>query len=184
MTELIDPVPIEIIDLGIETYAQIEIEQILLTSYPPIEKTILKFITECTVFDLGDNYSIKIKNDDTVIKCYAGNTSGTFVQKDASERTVAEWHKVMTRSEKRGRDNPLCGKIISHRQNANKIPECDHDFDKCEIFNPYNSDLDEFKSCDTYQHFHPYYCKKSGMLILKRVADNGRGIDKFLWEDK
>ena len=33
MTELINPVPIEIVDLGIETYAQIEIEKILLISF-------------------------------------------------------------------------------------------------------------------------------------------------------
>ena len=41
MKELIRPVPIEIVDLGIETHAQIEIEEILLTSFPPIQKTIL-----------------------------------------------------------------------------------------------------------------------------------------------
>ena len=39
MKELIRPVPIEIVDLGIETHAQIEIEEILLTSFPPIQKT-------------------------------------------------------------------------------------------------------------------------------------------------
>lgn len=36
MTESICSVPIEIIDLGMELYAKIEIEEILLTSYPPI----------------------------------------------------------------------------------------------------------------------------------------------------
>lgn len=183
MKELIRPVPIEIVDLGIETHAQIEIEEILLTSFPPIQKTILKFITDFTVPRFG-NYSIKIKNDDAVIKCYVGNTLGTFIQKDAGERTVAEWYKVITRSEKHGRDNPLCVEIISHCQKANKMPECDHDFEKCEISNPYNYDFDEFKSCNTNQRFHPYYCKKCGMLILKRVVDNARGTDKFLWEDK
>lgn len=98
MKELIRPVPIEIVDLGIETHAQIEIEEILLTSFPPIQKTILKFSTECTVFDLRTEYSIKIKNDDAVIKCYRGNTLNTFIQKDAGERTVAEWRKVISRS--------------------------------------------------------------------------------------
>lgn len=98
MKELIRPVPIEIVDLGIETHAQIEIEEILLTSFPPIQKTILKFSTECTVFDLRTEYSIKIKNDDAVIKCYRGNTLNTFIQKDAGERTVAEWHKIISRS--------------------------------------------------------------------------------------
>lgn len=98
MKELIRPVPIEIVDLGIETHAQIEIEEILLTSFPPIQKTILKFSTECTVFDLRTEYSIKIKNDDAVIKCYMGNTLNTFIQKDAGERTVDEWHKVISRS--------------------------------------------------------------------------------------
>ncbi len=95
MKELIRPVPIEIVDLGIETHAQIEIEEILLTSFPPIQKTILKFSTECTVFDLRTEYLIKIKNDDAVIKCYRWNT---FIQKDAGERTVAEWRKVISRS--------------------------------------------------------------------------------------
>ena len=99
MKELIRPVPIEIVDLGIETHAQIEIEEILLTSFPPIQKTILKFSTECAVFDLRTEYSIKIKNDDAVIKCYMGNTLNTFIQKDAGERTVAEWRKVISRSE-------------------------------------------------------------------------------------
>lgn len=98
MKELIRPVPIEIVDLGIETHAQIEIEEILLTSFPPIQKTILKFSTECTVFDLRTEYSIKIKNDDAVIKCYMGNTLNTFIQKDAGERTVDEWCKVISRS--------------------------------------------------------------------------------------
>lgn len=98
MKELIRPVPIEIVDLGIETHAQIEIEEILLTSFPPIQKTILKFSTECTVFDLRTEYSIKIKNDDAVIKCYRENTLNTFIQKDAGERTVAEWRKVISRS--------------------------------------------------------------------------------------
>lgn len=99
MKELIRPVPIEIVDLGIETHAQIEIEEILLTSFPPIQKTILKFSTECTVFDLRTEYSIKIKNDDAVIKCYRGNTLNTFIQKDAGERTVDEWREVISRSE-------------------------------------------------------------------------------------
>ena len=65
-----------------------------------------------------------------------------------------------------------------------KIPECDHDFEECEISNPYNYDFDEFKPCDSNQRFHSYYCKKCGILILKKVVDNGRGTDKFLWEDK
>lgn len=185
MKELIRPVPIEIVDLGIETHAQIEIEEILLTSFPPIEKTILKFITDFTVPRFG-NYSIKIKNDDTVIKCYIGNTLGTFIQKDAGERTVAEWHKVISRSEKHGRENPLNCQILplSPCQNANKTSECDHDFEKCKISNPYNYDFTEFKPCGSNQRFHPYYCKKCGILILKRAVDNARGIDKFLWEDK
>ena len=97
MKELISPVPIEITDFGMELYAKIEIEEILLTSYPPIQKTILKFITDFTVPRFG-NYSIKIKNDDAVIKCYRGNTLNTFIQKDAGERTVAEWRKVISRS--------------------------------------------------------------------------------------
>ena len=122
MRIVVKRIPIEITDLGMELYAQIEIEEILLKSYPPIQKTILKFITDFTVPRFG-NYSIKIKNDDAVIKCYVGNTLGTFIQEDAGERTVAEWHKVITRSEKHGRDNPLCCEIISHCQKANKIKD-------------------------------------------------------------
>lgn len=33
-----------------------------------------------------------------MIKCYRGNTLNTFIQKDAGERTVAEWRKVISRS--------------------------------------------------------------------------------------
>lgn len=65
-----------------------------------------------------------------------------------------------------------------------KLPECDHDFEECEIFNPYNYNLKEFKLYDSNQRFHPYYCKKCGILILKRATNNAREIDKFLWEDE
>ena len=44
MRIVVKRIPIEIIELGIETYAQIDIEEILLISYPPITKTVLKFI--------------------------------------------------------------------------------------------------------------------------------------------
>nr|DAM47836.1 MAG TPA: hypothetical protein [Caudoviricetes sp.] len=57
MRIVVKRIPIEIIELGIETYAQIDIEEILLTSYPPITKTVLKFYpmrrkTPC--FSYGD----------------------------------------------------------------------------------------------------------------------------------
>lgn len=99
MRIVVKRIPIEIIELGIETYAQIDIEEILLTSYPPITKTVLKFYTEYIAFEFQKEYSVKIKNDDAVIKCYRGNTLNTFIQKDAGERTVAEWRKVISRSE-------------------------------------------------------------------------------------
>lgn len=99
MRIVIKRIPIEIIELGIETYAQIDIEEILLISYPPITKTVLKFYTEYIAFEFQNEYSVKIKNDDAVIKCYRGNTLNTFIQKDAGERTVAEWRKVISRSE-------------------------------------------------------------------------------------
>ena len=63
-----------------------------------------------------------------------------------------------------------------------KIPECDHDFEECKISNPYNYDFNEFKSRKTNQRFHPYYCKKCGILILKRTVNNLKETDKFLWE--
>lgn len=99
MRIVVKRIPIEIIELGIETYAQIDIEEILLISYPPITKTVLKFYTEYIAFEFQKEYSVKIKNDDAVIKCYRGNTLNTFIQKDAGERTVAEWRKVISRSE-------------------------------------------------------------------------------------
>lgn len=58
-----------------------------------------------------------------------------------------------------------------------KMPECDHDFEECEINN------NEFKPRGTSNiRFHTYYCKKCGLFILKRVVDNARGTDKFLRE--
>lgn len=99
MRIVVKRIPIEIIELGIETYAQIDIEEILLISYTPITKTVLKFYTEYIAFEFQKEYSVKIKNDDAVIKCYRGNTLNTFIQKDAGERTVAEWRKVISRSE-------------------------------------------------------------------------------------
>lgn len=65
-----------------------------------------------------------------------------------------------------------------------KMPECGHDFEECEINNPYNYNFNEFKPRGTSNiRFRPYYCKKCGMLILKRVVDNARGTDQFLWEE-
>lgn len=64
-----------------------------------------------------------------------------------------------------------------------KMPECDHDFEQCEISNPYNCDFNVIKPYESNERFHPYYCKKCGMFILKRTVYNARGIDKFLWEE-
>lgn len=117
MRIVVKRIPIEIIELGIETYAQIDIEEILLISYPPITKTVLKFYTEYIAFEFQKEYSVKIKNDDAMIKCYRGNTLNTFIQKDAGERTVAEWRKVISRS----KNTPYIVRTI----NSIKVPDED-----------------------------------------------------------
>lgn len=117
MRIVVKRIPIEIIELVIETYAQIDIEEILLISYPPITKTVLKFYTEYIAFEFQKEYSVKIKNDDAVIKCYRGNTLNTFIQKDAGERTVAEWRKVISRS----KNTPYIVRTI----NSIKVPDED-----------------------------------------------------------
>ena len=117
MRIVVKRIPIEIIELGIETYAQIDIEEILLISYPPITKTVLKFYTEYIAFEFQKEYSVKIKNDDAVIKCYRGNTLNTLIQKDAGERTVAEWRKVISRS----KNTPYIVRTI----NSIKVPDED-----------------------------------------------------------
>ena len=117
MRIVVKRIPIEIIELGIETYAQIDIEEILLISYPPITKTVLKFYTEYIAFEFQKEYSVKRKNDDAVIKCYRGNTLNTFIQKDAGERTVAEWRKVISRS----KNTPYIVRTI----NSIKVPDED-----------------------------------------------------------
>lgn len=117
MRIVVKRIPIEIIELGIETYAQIDIEEILLISYPPITKTVLKFYTEYIAFEFQKEYSVKIKNDDAVIKCYRGNTLNTSIQKDAGERTVAEWRKVISRS----KNTPYIVRTI----NSIKVPDED-----------------------------------------------------------
>lgn len=117
MRIVVKRIPIEIIELGVETYAQIDIEEILLISYPPITKTVLKFYTEYIAFEFQKEYSVKIKNDDAVIKCYRGNTLNTFIQKDAGERTVAEWRKVISRS----KNTPYIVRTI----NSIKVPDED-----------------------------------------------------------
>lgn len=117
MRIVVKRIPIEIIELGIETYAQIDIEEILLISYPPITKTVLKFYTEYIAFEFQKEYSVKIKNDDAVIKCYRGNTLNTFIQKDAGERTVAELRKVISRS----KNTPYIVRTI----NSIKVPDED-----------------------------------------------------------
>ena len=42
-----------------------------------------------------------------------------------------------------------------------KLPECDHDFEECEVFNPYNYNLKEFKLRDSNQKVWNTYLKKS-----------------------
>ena len=117
MRIVVKRIPIEIIELGIETYAQIDIEEILLISYPPITKTVLKFYTEYIAFEFQKEYSVKIKNDDAVIKCYRGNTLNTFIQKDAGERSVAEWRKVKSNT----KNTPYIVRTI----NSIKVPDED-----------------------------------------------------------
>lgn len=114
MRIVVKRIPIEIIELGIETYAQIDIEEILFTSYPPITKTVLKFYTEYTVFEFQKEYSVKIKNDDMVIKCYIGGLSNILIQKDAGERTSVKWYKVICDSEVHDENNPLTCYINPH----------------------------------------------------------------------
>jgi hypothetical protein len=176
-------IPIKIMELDRECYANIELDEIMLTSYPPQYKTIvtieLDFILLCEKF-----YTVQIKND-IPRKYYAGNMSNKLIMCEMDDRTLSEWAKAIINSEKHDRDNPLNCQILplSPCQNANKTSECDHDFEKCEISNSYNYDFNEFKSRNTNQLFHPYYCKKCGILILKKVVDNARGVDKFLWEE-
>lgn len=63
-----------------------------------------------------------------------------------------------------------------------KLPECDHDFEECEISNLYNYNFNEFKPLVSNQSFRPYYCKKCGILILKRTVNKLKETNKFLWE--
>ena len=91
-------IPIEIMDIGVDTVARIDVEEILLTPYPSHSATCAKFFTNYAPFEFEKEYLVRIKNDDTIVKCYVGNASNTLIQKDAGKRSIAEWHKAICTS--------------------------------------------------------------------------------------
>lgn len=102
MTITFERVPIEIIDIGVETQAKIEIDDVLLhTSFIPTTgviraiKTGIKMFVDSVLLLPNKEYSVKIKNDSRLIKCYVGGASNILVSKELSKRTAAEWSKVI-----------------------------------------------------------------------------------------
>lgn len=96
-------VPIEIIDIGVETQAKIEIDDVLLhasfipkTGVTRVIKTGIKmFVNSILLYPPDREYYVRIKNDSDLIKCYVGGASNILVSKELNKRTVAEWSRVI-----------------------------------------------------------------------------------------
>lgn len=173
MRIVVKRIPIEIIELGIETYAQIDIEEILLTSYPPITKTVLKFYTEYTAFEFQKEYSVKIKNDDMVIKCYIGGLSNILIQKDAGERTAVEWYPVICDSEVHNENNPLTC-YINPPYPETKLDKTIKRINESQKFDSvFKIDFDEFLSDIPEWNWHISHMKLSiiwrNQMNIKRI---------------
>lgn len=99
MTITFERVPIEIIDIGVETQAKIEIDDVLLhASFIPkagvtrvIKTGIKMFVDSVLLYPPDREHSVRIKNDSCLTKCYVGGASNILVSKELSKRTIAEW---------------------------------------------------------------------------------------------
>lgn len=187
MRIVVKRIPIEIIELGIETYAQIDIEEILLTSYPPITKTVLKFYTEYTAFEFQKEYSVKIKNDDMVIKCYIGGLSNILIQKDAGERTAVEWYPVICDSEVHNENNPLTC-YINPPYPETKLDKTIKRINESQKFDSvFKIDFDEFLSDIPEWNWHISHMKLSiiwrNQMNIKRIKCILTGGCKFKSSD-
>ena len=116
-------IPIKIIELGRECYADIEVNEIMLTSYPPRYKTIvtieLEFFLLCEKY-----YTVQIKNDVPKLY-YVGDMSNKLVMVEADDRTHSEWEKVIINSEEHDRNNPYDMRVFLKTKSEEMIEELD-----------------------------------------------------------
>lgn len=116
-------IPIKIIELDRECYANIEVNEIMLASYPPQYKIIviieLDFILLCEKF-----YTVQIKND-IPKKYYVGKMSNKLIMCEVDDRTFSEWIKVIINSEKHDRNNPYEIIVFKKTKSEEMIEELD-----------------------------------------------------------
>lgn len=116
-------IPIKIIELDSECYANIEVNEIMLTSYPPRYKTVVTI--ELDSFLLCEKYyTVQIKNDVPKLY-YVGNMSNKLIMVEADDRTLSEWTKVIINSEKHGRNNQYDMRVFPKTKSEEMIEELD-----------------------------------------------------------
>lgn len=140
-------IPIKIMELDRECYANIEVNEIMLTSYPPQYKTIvtieLDFILLCEKF-----YTVQIKND-IPRKYYTGEMSNKLIMCEMDDRTLSEWAKAIINSEKHERENPYDMRVFPKTKSEEMIEELDNAQENL-IKNQF--DIDKFiRQCDRYE---------------------------------
>ena len=140
-------IPIKIMELDRECYANIEVDEIMLTSYPPQYKTIvtieLDFILLCEKF-----YTVQIKND-IPRKYYAGNMSNKLIMCEMDDRTLSEWEKAIINSEKHDKENPCYMSVFPKTKSEEMIEKLDNAQENL-VKNQF--DIDEFiRQYDRYE---------------------------------
>ena len=116
-------VPIKIMELDKECYANIEVNETMFVPYPPQHYTIvtieLDFILLRKKF-----YTVQIKND-IPKKYYVGKMSNKLIMCEVDDRTFSEWIKVIINSEKHDRNNPYEIIVFKKTKSEEMIEELD-----------------------------------------------------------
>lgn len=116
-------IPIRIIELDRKCYANIEVDEIMLTSYPPQHKTVVTIKLDFGLL-CEKNYTVQIKND-IPKKYYVGNMSNKLISSEANDRTLSEWTKVIINSEKHDKNNPYDMRVFPKTKSDKMIEELD-----------------------------------------------------------
>lgn len=140
-------IPIRIIELDIECYAKIEVNEIMLTSYPP-QYNIIVTIELDFILLRKKFYTVQIKND-IPKKYYVGKKPNMLIMCETANRTLSEWAKAIINSEKHDRENPYDMRVFPKTKSEEMIENLDNAQENL-IKNQF--DIDEFiRRYDRYE---------------------------------
>ena len=140
-------VPIKIIELDMECYADIEVYENMIPVYPPQYQSIATIKLDFFLFH-GKHYAVQIKND--IPKTYyVGNKLNKLTLFETDDRTLSEWVKAIINSEKNDRENPYDMRVFPKTKSEEMIENLDNAQENL-IKNQF--DIDEFiRQYDRYE---------------------------------